>query len=178
MPLAPYNLMFVFALLSIGGILTVNICTMLIMFHHSFLVRGGRDSSVDTALNSWVTSLNPGWSGGTIFFSGVKVLCWLLFGVRSVPVSPQWHVQDPGHSWKSAGGSLHLNVHTPLTQRSRSGLTMLFMHNVGTYQGNELTRYSSGNTRPQSSQLVETLWTDPCLKSGIGVCQMISILKK
>ena len=30
--------------------------------------------------------------------------------------------------------------------------------------GNELTRDSSGNTRPQSSQLAEPLWTDPGLK--------------
>ena len=36
-----------------------------------------------------------------------------------------------------------------------------------TYQRNELTRNSSGNTRPQSSQLAELLWTDPGVKSGI-----------
>ena len=50
-----------------------------------------------------------------------------------------------GHSAKSAGGRLHLNTHTPLTQRSRSGLTMLPRHSVEVYQGNELTRSSSGN---------------------------------
>ena len=33
--------------------------------------------------------------------------------------------------------------------------------------GNELTRNSSGNTRSQSSQLAEPLWTDPGLKSGM-----------
>ena len=27
---------------------------------------------------------------------------------------PQWHVKDPGYSAKSAGGRLHLNMHTPL----------------------------------------------------------------
>ena len=34
----------------------------------------------------------------------------------SVPphVLPQWHVKDPGHSAKSAGGRIHM--HTPLTQ--------------------------------------------------------------
>ena len=48
---------------------------------------------------------------------------------------PQWHVKDPGYFAKSVGGRLHLNVHTPLTQRSRSGLTMpLSRHSVGTYQ--------------------------------------------
>ena len=50
---------------------------------------------------------------------------------------------------------------------------MLFMHNVGTYQGNELTRYSSGNTRPQSSQLAELLWTDPGVNSEISVRELI-----
>ena len=35
--------------------------------------------------------------------------------------------------------------------------------------GKELTRNSPGNTRPQSSQLAEPLWTDPGLKSGISV---------
>ena len=39
----------------------------------------------------------PGRSGGWIFFAGVSFLFWLLFGVRSIPVLPQWHVQDPGH---------------------------------------------------------------------------------
>ena len=44
--------------------------------------------------------------------------------------------------------------------------------------GNELTRYSSGNTRSQSSQLAEPLWTDPGLKSGISVRELISNLKR
>ena len=48
----------------------------------------------------------------------------------SPPLLPQWHVKDPGHFAKSAGGRLPLNTHTPLTQRSRSGLTIL---SVGTY---------------------------------------------
>ena len=34
----------------------------------------------------------------------------------------------------------------------------------GNLSGNELTRNSSGNTRSQSSQLAEPLWTDPGLK--------------
>ena len=50
------------------------------------------------------------------------------------PVLPQWHVKDPGHFVKSAGGRLHLNTNTPLTRLSRSGLTMpLSRHSVGTY---------------------------------------------
>ena len=46
-----------------------------------------------------------------------------------------------------------------------------------------LSRYSvginsTGSTRPQSSQLAETLWADPDLKSEIGVRELISIKKK
>ena len=66
------------------------------------------------------------------FSSPESTLCAdSLFGVRSTPVLAQWHVKDPGHSAKSEGGRLHLNTHTLLTQRSRSGLTMpLSRHSV------------------------------------------------
>ena len=79
-----------------------------------------------------VASSNPGRSGGRIFFSRVNFLCWLLLGVRSTPVLPQWHVKDLGHSAKSADGRLHLNTHTSLTKQSRSGLTILHTHSMGT----------------------------------------------
>ena len=35
------------------------------------------------------------------------------FGICSSPVLPQLHVKDPGHSAKSAGGRLQLNMHAP-----------------------------------------------------------------
>ena len=44
----------------------------------------------------------------------------------------------------------------------------------GNLSGNELTRNSSGNTRPQSSQLGKPLWTDPGLKDGISDRDLIS----
>ena len=82
-----------------------------------------------------IAGSNPSRSGEGIFFSRVNFVCWLLFGVRSNPVLPRWHVKDPGHPAKSAGGRLHLNTHTPLTQQSWSGLTMpLSRQSVGTYQ--------------------------------------------
>ena len=76
-------------------------------------------------------------------------------------VLPSWHVKDHGHCAKSAGGRLHINVHTPLTQQCWSGLTMLSRHSVGTYQGHKFTCNLLGNARPQSSQFAEPLWTDP-----------------
>ena len=56
---------------------------------------------------------------------------------------------------------------------SRSGITMLSRYSIGTPQGTEFKRNSSENARPQSSQLAEPLWTDPGLKSGIGVCEVM-----
>ena len=44
----------------------------------------------------------------------------------------------------------------------------------GNLSGNELTPNSSGNTRLQSSQLTEPLWTNPGLKSGIILAELIS----
>ena len=44
--------------------------------------------------------------------------------------------------------------------------------------GHELARNSSRNTRPQPSQLAAPLWTDPGLKSGISVRELISTKKK
>ena len=35
------------------------------------------------------------------------------FGIHSTPVLLQQHLKDPGHSAKSAGGRLQLNMHTP-----------------------------------------------------------------
>ena len=55
---------------------------------------------------------------------------------------------------------------------------MLSRHSVGSYQGNKLTSNSPWNIRPQSSQLAEPLWTDPDIKSGISVRELISTQKK
>ena len=48
----------------------------------------------------------------------------------------------------------------------------------GNLSGNELTRNLSGNTRLQSSQLAELLWTDPGRKNGISLRELTSSLKK
>ena len=90
----------------------------------------------------------------------------------------QWHVKDPGHSAKSAGGRLHLNTHTPLTHQGRSGLTMLLSRqSAGIYQEMSSGNWS-GNTLLESSELAEPLWTDPGLKSGISLRELIATLKK
>ena len=51
----------------------------------------------------------------------------------------------------------------------------LSRHSVGTYRGNELTGNLKGNIhQPHLSQLAEPLWTDPGIKSGISVRELIS----
>ena len=91
---------------------------------------------------------------------------------------PQWHVKDPSHSAKSAGGGLHLNTHTPDPTKSEWADYAALQAECGNLSGNELKRNSSGNTRSQSSQLAEPLCTDPGLKSGISLRELISTLKK
>ena len=82
-----------------------------------------------------VASSNPCRNGERISPPESTVVCWLLFHVRSTPVSLQWHIKDPGHSTKNAGGRLHLNTHAPLAQQSQSGLTRpLSRHSVGIFQ--------------------------------------------
>ena len=85
-----------------------------------------QDSSLVRAPeHDWkVASSNPGRSGGRIFSGRVNFVCWLLFGVHSISVLQHWHVKDPGHSAKSAGGRLYMDMHTSLTKWSWSGLTM------------------------------------------------------
>ena len=75
---------------------------------------------------------------------------------------------------------IYLNTHTPLTQRSWSGLSMpLCRYSVGTYpETSSHVRNLLGNIRPQSCQLAEPLWTDPGIKRGISVRELISTSKK
>ena len=111
-------------------------------------------------------------------FSFVYLIIATYFIDPFHPCVPQWHVKDPDHSAKHAGGRLHLNTHT-LSQQSRSELTMpLSRPQCGYLSGSELTRNLLGNTRPQSCQLAEPLWTDPGLKRGISVRELLSTLKE
>ena len=76
-------------------------------------------------------------------------LCVLtLLRSPSTSLLPQLHVKGSDHSAKSASGKLHLNMHTPLTQRSRSGLTMpLSGHSVGTNQESSSHAIRQGTLR-------------------------------
>ena len=83
-------------------------------------------------------------------------------------MSPQWHVEDPGHSAKSAGQVTP--KHTSLDpSKSEWADYAADQAECGNPSGNELTRNSSRNTQSQSPQLAKPLWTDPGLKSGINI---------
>ena len=100
-----------------------------------------------------------------------------LLRVRFTPVLPQWHVKDPGHfakRWQVT--PKHAYTFDPT--KSEWADHAAFRAKCGNLSGNELTRNSSGNTRSQSSQLAEPLRTDPGLKSGISLRELISTLKK
>ena len=98
-------------------------------------------------------------------------MCWLLFGVRSTLMASK----TPLSFCQNAGSRLHLNTHTPSTQWGQSGLTMpLSRHSVRTYYLEMRSHAICQWTFSQSSQLTEPLWTDPGIKSGIGVCELIS----
>ena len=88
-------------------------------------------------------------------------------------MSPQWHVEDPGHSAKSAGQVTP--KHTPLDpSKSEWADYAAVQAECGNLSGNELIRKPSENTRSQSSQLAEPLWTVSGQKSGISVRELIS----
>ena len=106
-------------------------------------------ASANRLLHSEQARIACWWSAGPIIrrlrvrilarvvgeFSSSEFVCWLLFGVHSTHVLRQWHVKDTGHSAKSAGGRLHLSMHTPLIEQKQSGLTMpLSRYSVGTYE--------------------------------------------
>ena len=137
-----------------------------------YTLLSGRDSSLVECRtrDRKVASSSPGRSGGRNFFSRVNFLCWLLFGVVH-PVLPQWHIQHPGHSAKSAGGRLHPNTLHPTKSEWADYALQAWCGNRNIKKkkkSNELTRNSSGNTVD---------WSWPNKKSGTGVRDLISTSK-
>ena len=90
-----------------------------------------------------VASSSPGRSGGRIVFFRVNSLCWLLFVVRATPCYAVARKRFRSFCQKCRWQVITKNAYT-LDPTKSDGLTMLFRHSVGTYQGNEPTRNSSG----------------------------------
>ena len=60
-----------------------------------------------------VAGSNPCWIGGSIFFSRVNFLCWLLFRYPFHPRVTSVARKRPRSFCQNAGGRLQLNTHTP-----------------------------------------------------------------
>ena len=60
-----------------------------------------------SCLRFTVTPSPSGRSSRKIFFFRINFVCWLLFSVCFSPILLHWHVKDPGHSARSAGGRFH-----------------------------------------------------------------------
>ena len=109
------------------------------------------------------------------FSSPELTLCADSYSVSVPPhVLPLWHVKDPSHPAKSARGRLHQNTHTLDQIKSAWADYAAVQVQCGNLSGNKLTRNLTGSIQPQLSQLAEPLWTDPGIKSGISVHELIS----
>ena len=94
-----------------------------------------------------VVSMNPGRSGRKIFFSRVNFVYRLL-----------WHVKDPRSFCQKCRWQVTPKLAYTLDPMKSEWADYDAVQAVcGNLSGNELTRNSSGNTRPQSSQLAEPL---------------------
>ena len=73
----------------------------------------------------------------------------------------QWHIKDPSHSAKNAGGRLHLRMHTVIHPWPREvWVGWLICPGIVWKQGNKMTCNLSRNAWPQSFRLRGPLWTD------------------
>ena len=124
-------------------------------------------------------SSNPGRSGGRVLFSRVNFVCRLFircpFHPRVSAVARKRRRSFCPRCWRQVTPK-----HAYTLDPSKSEWTdYAAVHaECGNLSGNELTRNSSGNIWLQSSQLAKPLWTQPGLKSGISLRELISTLKK
>ena len=71
-----------------------------------------------------------------------------------------------------------MSIHRYFRGKSESADHAAVQADYGNLSGNELTRNLPENNQLQSSQLAEPLWSDPDIKSGISMCELIPTAKK
>ena len=94
------------------------------------------------------------------------------------PLLPQQYVKDPSHSAKSADARLLRNTHTPLTEQSRGGQTMLSRHSVEPVSERRSTATRVEKLVHSHLSLLSRCGLISSIKSGAGAHELISILKK
>ena len=113
-------------------------------------------------------SSNPGRSDRRIFISRLT-WCDNSYSVSVSPPRVTAVARKRPRSFCQKCGWRVILKHTYTLDPSKSEWAdyAVVQAECGNLSGNELTCNSSGNTQLQSSQLIEPLWTDRCLKSGI-----------
>ena len=90
------------------------------------------------------------------------------------PVLPQWHAKDPAFCQTCRWQVIPKYAYILDQTKSEWADYAAAQAWCGNLSGNKLTRNLSGDFRPQSSQFAEPLRTDPSIKSGISVRELIS----
>ena len=88
----------------------------------------------------------PGRSSRRIFFSRVNCLCRLFLQHPFHPCITVVTFKRPQSFCPNCRWQVQLNTHTPLTQQSWSGLTVLFRHSVGSHQRSKRTHSTHQGT--------------------------------
>ena len=141
--------------------------------------------SQDSLLVKWrpcdwkVASLSPSRSDLRVFFSIVHFLCRLLFSVCPPDVTAVTHKRSQSFCQKCRWQVTpkHAYTHNPLKSEwvdyaLHAGIVWKPNREISPHATHQVT------LKTQSSQLAEPLWTNPGLKSSIGVHDLISTLKK
>ena len=149
-------------------------------FHNSLIMSPALKPTSYPGLRPWkVVSLNPGRSSGRIFFFRVNFVCWLFI---RCPFRPRFTAVARKRPWSFCQKCRwqvtpeHTCTFDPTKLEWVDYATVQAW--CGNLPGNELTCTLSGNTWTSWFQLAEPLWTDPGLKSGISVHELISTSKK
>ena len=122
-----------------------------------------------------VASSNPGRNGGRMFSSRVNFFVPTLYSVSVPPPcyrSGTYKTQSSCQKYRWQVTPKHAYILDPTKWEWVDYAAIQAW--CGNLSGNELTRNSSGNTRSQSSQLVEPLWTDPGQRVEL-VCASLSL---
>ena len=94
----------------------VLLCVCSIVFYNIYVCscESLLTTTLDSKLKGCEFKSQQEWQENFLLQSQLCVLT--LIQCQFHPMLPQWHIKDPGHSAKSAGGRLHQNTHTALMQ--------------------------------------------------------------
>ena len=126
-----------------------------------------------------VASSNPGRSGGENFLLQSQLYVLTLIRCPFHPrVTAVAHKRPRSFCQKCGWQVTPKHARTLDPSKSEWADYAAVQAECGNLSGNKLTHNSFRNAWSQLSQLAEPLWTDPGLKSGFSLHELISTLKK